>query len=71
MLFILNKSGTPSIASIIGLSQSTTPVAPAAPTGVTATAGNGSATVSWTAPNDGNSPITSYTVTPVSRRRRR
>ena len=38
--------------------------APAAPTGVTATAGNASATVSWTAPSNGGSPITSYTVTP-------
>jgi hypothetical protein len=64
MLFILNKSGTPSIASIVGLNQSSTPAAPAAPAGVTATAGNGSATVSWTAPNAGSSPITSYTVTP-------
>ena len=40
------------------------PTAPAAPTGVTATAGNGSASVSWTAPSNGGSPITSYTVTP-------
>ena len=64
MLFILNKQGTPSIASIVGLSQPTTPVVPGAPAGVTATAGNGQATVSWTAPSDGNSPITSYTVTP-------
>jgi hypothetical protein len=40
------------------------PTAPAAPTGVTATAGDGSAAVSWTAPSDGGSPITSYTVTP-------
>ncbi len=31
---------------------------------MTATAGNTSATVSWTAPNNGGSPITSYTVTP-------
>ncbi|MCX2747523.1 fibronectin type III domain-containing protein [Arthrobacter sp. MI7-26] len=38
--------------------------APAAPTGVTATAGNASATVSWTAPANGGSPITSYAVTP-------
>ncbi|WP_270886144.1 DUF4082 domain-containing protein [Pedococcus sp. 5OH_020] len=38
--------------------------APAAPTGVTATAGNASAAVSWTAPADGGSAITSYTVTP-------
>ena len=64
MLFILNKSGTPSIANMIGLNQSTTPVVPAAPTNVTATAGDGKATVSWTAPSDGNSPITSYTITP-------
>jgi hypothetical protein len=38
---------------------------PGAPTGVTATAGNGQATVSWTAPaSSGSSAITSYTVTP-------
>ncbi|MGM7776629.1 fibronectin type III domain-containing protein [Arthrobacter sp. KNU-44] len=42
----------------------TTPTAPAAPTGVTATAGNASATVSWTAPANGGSAITSYTLTP-------
>ena len=40
------------------------PTAPAAPTGVSATAGNASATVSWTAPANGGSPITSYTITP-------
>jgi len=41
------------------------PTAPGAPTGVTATAGNGQATVSWTAPSsNGGSAITSYTVTP-------
>ena len=46
----------------VSLSQ---PSVPAAPTGVTATAGNGSATVSWTAPsNNGGSTITKYTVTP-------
>jgi hypothetical protein len=38
--------------------------APGAPTGVSATAGNGSAVVSWTAPSSGGSVITSYTVTP-------
>ena len=42
----------------------TGPTAPAAPTGVTATAGDGSAVVSWTAPADGGSGITGYTVTP-------
>ena len=38
-------------------------VAPGAPTGVSAAAGNASAVVSWTAPvNNGGSAITSYTV---------
>ena len=44
--------------------KSGAPAAPAAPTGVTATAGNGSATLSWTAPSNGGSPITGYTITP-------
>jgi hypothetical protein len=51
-------------------SNSVTPVAPPpptvpdAPTNVTATAGDTTATVSWTAPvSNGGSPITSYTVT--------
>ena len=57
------------------IEQSPTPVAfkvaalaaaPDAPTGATATAGDGSATVSWTAPaNNGGSTITSYAVTTV------
>ncbi|WP_406832193.1 DUF4082 domain-containing protein [Pedococcus sp. KACC 23699] len=38
--------------------------APAAPTGVTATAADKAASVSWTAPSDGGSEITDYTVTP-------
>jgi hypothetical protein len=66
MLFILNSQGTPSIAPIIGLGPSTTPVAPAAPTSATATAADGSATVNWTAPANGGSPITSYSVTPTT-----
>jgi titin len=44
-------------------SEPVTPVdRPGAPTGVTATPGNGSATVSWTPGDDGGSPIISYTV---------
>ncbi|GGL92494.1 fibronectin type III domain-containing protein [Nakamurella endophytica] len=39
------------------------PTAPAAPTGAAATAGDGQAAVSWTAPErDGGAPIASYTV---------
>ena len=41
----------------------TAPTAPDAPTGVSAIAGNASATVSWTAPAANGSPITGYTVT--------
>ena len=37
--------------------------APMAPSGVGAMAGNGQATISWTAPANGGSAITSYTVT--------
>jgi Galactose oxidase-like, Early set domain/Fibronectin type III domain/Glyoxal oxidase N-terminus len=64
MLFILNSAGVPSEASFIHLTASQT--APSAPSAVSAIAGNGSATLSWTAPSDGNSPITSYTVTPYA-----
>ena len=45
-------------------SQSSGATVPGAPSGVSATAGNGSASVSWTAPSSGGSAITSYTVTP-------
>ena len=52
----------------LGGSNAVTPTnlaAPGPPTGVTAVAGNGSATVTWTAPaSNGGSPITSYSVTP-------
>jgi RHS repeat-associated protein len=43
--------------------QGSTTSAPAAPSGVTATAGSLSATVSWSAASNGGSPITGYTVT--------
>src|SRR5581483_6063964 len=63
MLFILNKAGVPSMAATVHITAAP-PTAPAAPTGVAATSGNGSASVSWTAPGNGGSAITSYTVTP-------
>ena len=63
MLFILNNQGVPSVAAPITITAAA-PTAPAAPTVVTATPGNGSAGVSWTAPANGGSPITAYTVTP-------
>ena len=63
---------TVSATNATGASPASTPsnavtpnTLPSAPTGVTATAGNGSATVSWTAPSDnGGSALTKYTVTP-------
>jgi hypothetical protein len=62
MLFIVNSNGVPSVAPFINITSPAT--APQAPTNVSATGGNGSATVSWSAPANGGSPITSYTVTP-------
>jgi Domain of unknown function (DUF4082)/Fibronectin type III domain/Bacterial Ig domain len=55
-------AGTPSEQSNAVTPTSST--APSAPSGVTATVTTGSATVSWSAPSNGGSPITSYTVTP-------
>lgn len=43
-----------------------TATAPGAPTAVAAVAGPGSATLTWTAPPDGGSPLTSYTLTPYA-----
>jgi hypothetical protein len=42
------------------------PTAPGTPSAVTATAGNASATITWTAPYDGGAPISFYTVTPYT-----
>jgi hypothetical protein len=62
MLFIVNDKGVPSVASMIGMSRTLT--APATPSAPSALAGDGQASVSWSAPDDGGSTITSYTVTP-------
>jgi PKD repeat protein len=60
-----NQGATGTFTRSVTVTAPTTPTAPGAPTGVTATAGNGSATVSWTPPgNSGGSPITAYVVTP-------
>jgi uncharacterized repeat protein (TIGR01451 family) len=57
----LNTAGS-SPASLA--SSSVTPITvPGAATAVSATAGNAQAKVAWTAPSDGGSPITSYTIT--------
>ncbi len=42
------------------------PTAPEAPTEVSATAGNASASVKWTAPGNGGSTILSYSITPYA-----
>jgi hypothetical protein len=43
--------------------QQDTPAAPGAPTGLTATPGNGAATLSWSAPSsDGGSPVSAYLI---------
>src|SRR6185312_11111374 len=45
-----------------GFCHSSGPQAPAAPTGLTAGANNNSVHLSWTAPQDGGSPITNYKI---------
>ncbi|MEZ0089309.1 fibronectin type III domain-containing protein [Streptacidiphilus sp. EB129] len=64
MLFIVTRNGVPSVAHTIHVSAPASGTGPSTPTGVTATPGDGSATVAWTASSDGGVPITSYTVTP-------
>ena len=59
-----NQGATGTAGRQVAVNAPTTPTAPGVPTGVTATAGNGSATVSWTAPGDGGSALTAYVVTP-------
>src|ERR1035437_2412193 len=68
--FFGSMGGTPLNKPMVGMAASSatspapTVTAPGAPTGVTAAAGNGSATVTWTAPaSNGGSAITGYTVT--------
>ena len=51
------------VVEVLGASIAST-TAPSAPTGVTAVAGNAAGDRLWTAPANGGSPITGYTVTP-------
>ena len=61
----INAVGPSPESSPSGSVTPTAPTAPGAPTGVSATAGVQSATVSWTAPSsNGGSPITGYQVIP-------
>jgi hypothetical protein len=59
-----NNNGTGPVSAPSNSVTPTAPIAPSAPTGVTASPATGQAQVSWTAPNANGSPITGYTVTP-------
>ncbi|WP_169807904.1 fibronectin type III domain-containing protein [Actinomadura hibisca] len=63
--FTIKNTGTTAITlSVDTFTYFTISVAPGPPTGVTATAGDASATVTWQKPaSDGGAPITRYTVT--------
>ena len=59
-----NSAGSGPVSAPSNAVTPTEATAPSAPTEVIAAAGNGTATVTWAAPANGGSPITSYTVTP-------
>jgi len=59
----VNAAGSSAIASAQPVTPSAPPVVPGAPTSVTATAGNGQATINWQSPaSSGSSAITAYQV---------
>lgn len=57
-------SNSPHVMGVYVVPPYAAPAAPNPPTGVSATAGNATATVNWTVPFNNNSTITNYTVTP-------
>ena len=60
----INGAGNGPASSPSNAVTPTSPTAPSAPTNVTAAGASSSASVSWTAANDGGSPITGSTITP-------
>ena len=59
-----NSEGTSAQSAASNSVTPTSAGVPAAPTGVSAAPDSEAAVVRWTAPNDGGSPLTNYTVTP-------
>jgi len=60
----INAASTSAYSKVTNAATAPPHMAPQAPTGATAVAGNAQATVSWTAPShNGGSPITGYAVT--------
>jgi hypothetical protein len=63
----LSSTSSPTLAQLTGTVFGVSATVPAAPTNVSATAGNASVTLTWTAPsNNGGSAITGYVITPLS-----
>jgi Fibronectin type III domain/Abnormal spindle-like microcephaly-assoc'd, ASPM-SPD-2-Hydin len=60
------NDASPGGAALVAVHGVGAPVAPAAPTGVKAVRGNGSALVSWVAPDNGGQDITAYDVFALS-----
>ena len=58
----VNSIGTSLLSNIASATPNPAPAAPAVPTGLSATAGNGIVTLSWTAPDSNRSPLTDYTI---------
>ncbi|WP_121252817.1 DUF4082 domain-containing protein [Solirubrobacter pauli] len=60
----INPGGVGPVSAASSAVTPTAPTAPAVPSGVTATGDSKAAIVRWTAPADGGSAITGYTITP-------